>query len=406
MAIFTLILITPDITAAQDHVVANTPVDNRPRDEFAPRGFRYDSLLFLPSIKTATLFNSNIFATPDNTVHDVALVLSPHLQLRSDGSTTSFQLDFDVNHAQYRTYDSENYTDAYARLRATRKLPLDVNLGVGVEIARRHESREDSFAARDARELTAYNELKAETTISKQFNRLGLELGGSIKSIAFEDVATNAGDILDQSHRDGTIMTLSMKPFYDFSPGYRAYTRFELNRRDYEGSGALNRDSEGHAARLGLDFRISPVLFGSIEAGYLRQNYDNPGIGSIEGASVASNITWLMTPLMTVSLRNSRSISELAALEQQARVDTTTAIEIDYEILRNVLATAQASYTNEEFYGISREDNVVELEGSIKYFMNRNFDFGLKYKYDERYSNLEAYEYQQHVVMLHVTARQ
>lgn len=275
------------LNAAEDHLVANTPVEERSRDEFSPLGYRYESLLFLPSIKTATLFDSNVFASENNAVDDLALVLSPHLQIRSAGSTSSYQLDLDVKHTQYRTHDSESHTNASAQFRGTRKLPRDIDLAVGLGAARRHESRKDSFASKDARELAAYNELKAETTISKQFNRLGLELGGSVKSLAFEDVVTNAGDLVDQSFRDGTILTLSLKPFYDFSPGYRAYTRLEVNRRDYEGSGTLNRDSEGHAARLGLEFRISPVLFGSVEVGYLRQNYDNAAIGSIEGASIS-----------------------------------------------------------------------------------------------------------------------
>jgi hypothetical protein len=107
----------------------------------------------------------------------------------------------------------------------------------------------------------------------------------STSNLTYEDVKSIGGGTLDQTWRNGTILTATVKPFYEFSPGYRVYSRSQANTRDYEGEGDRNRDSEGYDVRAGVDFALTPLVFGSVEAGYLSQSYEGQLIGPVDGMS-------------------------------------------------------------------------------------------------------------------------
>lgn len=383
----------------------NQPVRQRAHPEADPTGLSYNGILFYPSVLAGVEFDSNVFATSRNPADDMALVLAPELRIQSDSESVQHVIDLGASHRQYQSLDSEDRTEAHARLASARRLTTDIKLDTLFEAARRFEPRGSSLTLTDAAKPIAYRDLRAETTITKTFNRAGVAVGGGIRALSFEDGETLSGAPIEQGFRDGTIITASVKPFYDISPGYRAYTLLKANRRNYDGTGALNRDSEGYDARAGMEFALTSMLFGSFELGYLQQTYSDPLISDANGLSSKSNLTWLMTPLMTVSLFGSRQVAELAAQNQEARIDMTVGARVDYELRRDLIATVEASYTNEDFSGTNREDDILHVGAQIDYMMNAYCSFGLKYSYFERNSSNVDFSFDRHLVMLNVTAQ-
>ena len=381
------------------------PVRQRQHPEADPTGLAYDGILFYPSVLAGMEFDSNIYASSRNPAEDMAFVLAPELRIRSESESTKHTFELGARHRQYQSFDSENRTEAHARLTSARQLATDVRLDTLFEAARKFEARGSSVTSPVAAKPIAYRDLRAETTVTKTFNRLGVAVGGGIRSLAFEDSETFAGAPLEQGFRDGTIITASVKPFYDISPGYRAYTLLKANRRNYEGKGDLNRDSEGYDARAGLEFSLTSMLFGSFELGYLKQSYSNSLIPDADGLSTKADLHWLMTPLMTVSLFGSRQVAELAAQDQEARIDLTVGARVDYELRRDLIASVETAYTNEEFTGSNRQDDILQIGTQIDYMMNPYCSFGLKYSYFERNSNIADFSFDRHLVMLNVTAQ-
>ncbi len=296
---------------------ANMPVGKRPHPEFDPTGLSYDGIMFYPSVLAGMEFDSNVYASSHNPVDDIALVLAPELRIRRDSEGDQQIIDLRVVRHQYQSLDSEDRTEAHAQLLSARQLSNDIKLDTVFEAARRFEPRGSSLTLADSAKPIAYRDLRAEATVTKTFNRLGVAVGGGVRSLTFEDGKTFSGTPIDQGFRDGTIITASVKPFYDISPGYRAYTLLAANRRDYDGTGSLNRDSQGYEARAGLEFELTSLLFGSFDLGYLEQSYSNPLIPDANGLSSKADLSWLLTPLMTVSLFGGRQVAELAAQGQE-----------------------------------------------------------------------------------------
>lgn len=392
-----------DDTSADE---ANIPVRQRARPYLAPSGLYYDNTFFYPRVTAGAVYDSNIYALPDDdAAGDWAYILAPELTVSSQSETASHRLEVGARNYQYQRFDGEDRTEAHARLASSRRLREDLSLDTRLEAARRFELRGDSFSPEDSASPIAYRDLRGEVTLTKRFNRLGLAVGGAVRDLAYDDGESFSGAVIEQGFRDGTILTASLKPFYDFSPGYRAFTRLQINRRDYAGTGELERDSEGYEARAGVDFLLTPMLFGTLEGGFLEQSYVNPQIPQTNGISARGDLTWLMTPLMTVSLFGSRSIAEMAAQDQDSRIDLTAGLRLDYEIRRDLIASLNGAYTEEDFSGTERRDGVLRLGAEIDYALNRWLSFGADYAYYDRDSNIPGLSFSRHLVMINVTAQ-
>lgn len=381
------------------------PVGKRPHPDFDPLGIRWNSMVFYPVVNTRLMFDSNVFATPQNAQDDFALVVSPSLLVRSDTPTASYQTEIGADIYQYNTFSSQDRVDAHARVRSRNEINRDLVFETSFEAARRHEVRGDLTAPIDTDEPVPYNDLHADVILTRNFDRFGIGVGAGVRNLTYESVESLTGGFLDQSWRDGTILTTTLKPTYEFSPGYRIYSRLRANKSDYAAEGDHNRDSQGYDGRAGIEFPLTPLIFGSVEAGYLSQFYENPLIEPVHGFSGGTKLTWLATPLMTVSIAADRSIAETVTQDIKGRIDTLGSLKIDYELLRNLIISAGAEYANQDYEGTSRTDEVTKLSIGFDYLMNRSLEIGARYNFIDRSSTDPLQDYDAHVVMFNVTAR-
>lgn len=415
MTLAAITFATTDAQSAEipDHELAQMAVRDRPRPGFEPIGYRMGQHFFFPSIGAGFRYDSNVFASATVPRSDVALVISPALTVtnapRFQGATPSaftYELSLNADIHQYRQFESENRTDAQAKLNTRWELAHDITIEGNFLAARKHDLRGDTALPPDASEPIPYTDLRAEGVFTKHFGRLGVELNANVRNLEYENVPSISGAPLLQSARNGSIFAAHVKPFYEFSPGYRGFVRFRGNSRDYEGTGALNRDSNGYDIRGGLEFAVTPLISGSAEIGYLSQTYDNPLIAPFEGVSFAAKAQWLITPLMTVTFNTERSVAETVTPDFEARLDTVYGAQVDYELMRNVILFGGIKRKKEEFRGLSvRSDDVTQLSAGVEYLMNRRLKLALEYQFQDRDSNIPVYDFDRHMVTFGVKAQ-
>lgn len=403
-----------DDTPLTDDQISRIPVAERPHPEYDPVGIRYGSIFFYPKLVTGLRFDSNVFATDTHPRSDAALVFSPELTIRSGPRTYgfdpnpqpfSFELNVGADIYRFRRFDSENREDAHINLVTHSEFSQDLWLDTKFEAARKHTERGDSSQPLDAKEPVPYTDLKGELALTKRFNRFGTTFDVMARRLTYGDVETFAGAPLDQSWRNGNIFTGSVKPFYEFSPGYRAFVLLQANTRNYEGTGTLNRDSNGYIIRGGLDFLVDPLLYGTAEIGYMSQSYDNPAIPPISGLSFAGKATWLVTKLMTATFKAERSVAETTTPDFNGLVRTSFSARLDYEFLRNLIFYVEPKYMNEDFPDTARKDKVGKVSAGFDYLLNRNAKVGLRYDFIDRNSTLSSFTYDEHVVTFNVTTQ-
>lgn len=381
------------------------PVRERVHPHLQPDSLSYGTLFIYPSVKATAAFDSNIFADPDFAVDDRIFILSPEVRILKESGRFKHEFRLDAEHYEYERFQSQNRTSGGALFRSDWEVNGTTQAQILIDAAFGFESREDSLTSIDSVIPIGYRNLQAEASITKQFGDFGTVLGGGIRYLSYDNGETSTGTIIDQSFRDGTVITANFKPFYDLSPDYRIYMQLAANKRDYEGVGNLDRDSEGFNSAAGLEFKLTPLVSGNINAGYLYQEYNNPSITTASGASISMNISWLITPLITISGIASRSTADIASFSENGRLDTLVGLQLDYEVRRNMIINLDYLFKDEDFNGSLRSDNKEKLSGAVSYYINQSFLFKIGYDYFKRDSNLEEFAFDKHTILASVSAR-
>jgi hypothetical protein len=385
--------------------LSNVPVAKRKIPGYEPIGFRLGSVMFYPRLITGVAYDSNVFEEHLDPDADMLAVISPGATLVYERPDLDWAADFGADLRRYRDLAEEDTEDAHADFQLRKDLSSALEFRTRLGAARKHEMRGDSDAPQDAAEPPVYHLLDGQARFTRTFNRLGVSAGGDVRSYTYDEITTLSGEVQNQSFRDGTIVTGSVVPFYQLEGRNRLFTRLAVNDRNNKGTGDLNRDSQGYVARTGGNFEVTPLIFVSAEVGAEGLAFDNLAIDPINAFSFAANATWLVTPLLTASLSAGRSISEKVSQNFDARIDTSIRSTLDYELLRNVVVSAGAEYTFEEFIGPSGEDDVVELELGTKYLVNRWLELDLIGTYEQRDSFKTAEDFDRYMVWLNVTTQ-
>lgn len=397
-----------------DDVLTHIPVRDRPHPEYDAAGIQYRSLYFYPKLTTGIRFESNVFASPTKPRADAALVFSPELTIRSGPKSQAFdpnpppnfyEFNIGADLYRYRELTSENRLNAHARFVTHAEISRDLLFDASFEAARKHEERGESSSPSDAARPVPYVDVKADVALTKTFNRFGTKFGATARRLSYEDVNTFGGVPLDQSWRNGNIFTASVKPFYEFSPGYRAFFLLQANTRNYQGTGSLNRDSNGYIAHAGIDFTVDPLIYGTAEIGYLSQSYRNPLISPIDGLSFSGKATWLMTKLVTATFSAERSVAETTTPGFDGLLRTSYGARFDYEFLRNLIVYVEPKYIREEFPDTTRNDKIAKVSAGFDYSLSPMAKIGLRYDFIDRNSTLPSFTFDDHVVTLNVTAQ-
>ena len=388
-----------------DEQLSRLPVRERPRYGYEPIGYRVGPVFFYPQLLAGLRYDSNVFASSTNRQSDLAAVLAPRLTISSYSPRFSFKSEVGARVYQFRRFHSEDRTDAYANFRGRTEVTHDLKLDAFGEVARRHEDRSDSTSPSNAASPVPYTDLRGQLSATKDFNRLSVQVGTTARNLTYENVQSTTGETLDQSSRNGTILTAFVKPSYEINQDYRLYLLARANTRNYEGTGALEHDSKGFDLRGGVQFALTPLIFGSVEAGYLEQTFNNPLIPTVTGPVVGGKVRWLVTPLTTISLLADRHVSETASPGQEARLDTMFGASVDHELLRNVILSAGARHINQDFRGTPRKDDLLKFSSGVDYWANRFARVGVHYDFIDRRSNISTYSFDEHVMRVNVTAQ-
>src|SRR5262245_42664507 len=398
IALATLPAVTPvlagDPLPGED--VTRLPVRDRPRPDYDPVGYRLGAIFFYPSLMTEMRYNSNVYARPVDPQADLLVVFSPRLIIRSDSPRLSYKAELGADVYRYRRLTGEDRVDAHARFRAHGEIRHDLEYDANFLAARRHEMRGEASAPLNAASPVPFFDLRGDAALTKHFGPFGVTGGAGVRGLNYETVATVSGAPLDQSWRDATIFTSFARPFYEFAPGYRAFLYGGANTRQYQGRAGVNLDSQGYNVRGGLDFVVTPLIYGTIETGWLAQSFSDPLIPQVEGPSFAGKLAWLVTSLTTVSLRGERTLAERTSPEFPSRIDAFVSAQVDHEFLRNVILFAGTRRGRQDFPGTPRQDEVTNAFGGVDYLPNRYLRVGVRYEFIDRTSTLQQFNFDQH----------
>lgn len=372
-------------------------VFERPRPEYDPIGVRLGSFFFYPRAELEEVYNDNIFATRHGT-DDFLTVVSPSAALLSNWGTHALNFRVGASVGTFARHTTENFGEYY--IAGSGRYDIDRFLSAygDVKFAHLHEDREDPTAPGGTRNPIEFDSYTATAGIVQKHLRIGYDLFLQYQRFDYENAQLNTGVIIGQQIRNDNVFTPTLRLSYEIVPNYEAFVRASGVIVAYDNSSAggvfPTRDSSGYRIDAGARIDLTGVTYGEIYAGYLSQSYNNNRFGTIEGADAGARLVWNPDTLTSVIFGGDRQVVDantFAAFTpagggglSAGYLRSSVSALLEHELLRNVLVNASVIYENDDYQGINRTDDRIDLTAGVRYLLNHNLYLGAAYTYTDR----------------------
>ncbi len=401
------LLLLPDVLRAQQAPSPNVTVQERPRPRYDPLGIRAGSYLIFPSVRVEGTYDSNVFATPNDEDDDFGVIVSPRINARSQFARHRLDLSAFAEIGRYKEFSRNNYEDFGVAATGVLDITRRQNLRLRLSAARQHETRAEPDAVGRGDDVTKYWNLLADLAYRVNFNRVFVQPQAGVRRLDYEDTGN-----INQDDRDRNVYQVGLRAGYAVSPRFNVFGQGMYNIRRYDETpddAGDDRDSDGYTLSLGTEIDITGIIFGEIQLGYSKQNYDDNDLDDVQGFGGSGRLTWNVTPLTTIIGEIVGEVRETTVVyqgdEASAAKHTEIGVDVTHELRRNVLLNGNARYLRDDFEGTDRVDDIFRVGAGVTYLLNRNLSIDARYRFDTRKSDDNDAEFDRHQVFVGIVAK-
>ncbi len=142
--------------------------------------------------------------------------------------------------------------------------------------------------------------------------------------------------------------------------------------------------------------QLTHLIDGQAYVGYIQQDYK--ALNDIGGVDFGASLHWSATRLTDVKLEVDRSIEETDEVGAVGYFATAVSLNVAHQISRSVTLSANADYTNNDYKGVVRNEDVYGGGLSLDYHFRPQVHLIVDYQYTTRDSNIPGTDYSQNVV--------
>jgi len=343
-------------------------------EPYVARGVRIGSFVIFPEAELGLAATNNIFRSSPRQ-DDHALEARANVRAVSDWRAHAMELrasGFASFHDAHPTEDDRAYTlEARGRLDLTRRTNVEVL--AARQLDRDVRSLVDSPTAAAARgdiETT-----RAAVALNHRFNRLSLQLRGSIADTDFAPVASAGGGIILNDERDSTRREGAFRTSWALNRRFDVFAEVAVNDREYHAAPAdgILRSSTGERYRVGIAFApTGTALRGEVSTGWGRQQPGDARLGGIDGVIVDASLAWRATPLTTFLLTARSDFVDTTATGSAGGLSRLVGLEARHALRRHLIATAGIRYAVTSYEGIDVTEQELSGELGLEYYLGRD----------------------------------
>ncbi len=370
---------------------------------FAPLGYTVGTLRLTPYIEESLGYDSN----PDQT----SLGVKPSGFSRTEGgfallSQWSSNELRSVMHAGYDEFFSDpqaNRPDAAGtvdyRYDVSRALTIDSEGRFGVS-TQRPGSPELSVAVAGRPLIASYGAtLGADETLG----RLTLGVHGLFDRTTYDNGRFSDGSTVALDTENFNDYGLALRADYQLTPTLRPFGEVTLDSRVHDfrlDLSGYDRDSDGILGRLGSTFELTPLITGTVSAGYEDRRYTDKRLRDLRGPVVDANVVYAVTPLTTVTLLASTSFDETTLAGSAGAESRSVSLQVSHALLRNLTLSALLGYLNTDYIDSPIVENTYSATLKADYFISRSLVLEASYNHETLHSTDPGSSFTQDVFLM------
>lgn len=227
--------------------------------------------------------------------------------------------------------------------------------------------------------------------VAHQFNRLTLDLRGSVDRDMFGNATESDGTELQLSLDNYSTYGITGKASYELTPGLIPYIQIRGDARRYDSYfdiGGFARNSDGIIGKVGTAFEAGRLITGDVAVGYADRTYVDPRLPHLKSPTIDAKVNYAVTPLTTLTLNASTNLSETTTPFASGAVSYEIDGQVAHQLFRNLTLTGKASYQINNYQGVPITEHLYTLGVGADYNITRFLMLRGSYAHTQLTSNL------------------
>jgi hypothetical protein len=257
----------------------------------------------------------------------------------------------------------------------------------------------------------AYNQLAANAAAENRFGDGFADIGISVASQLYDNVATASGSASGSSgSNNNTVYSGTGRGGVWMTPDIYGFVEGSLDSRQF-GQSALG--SNGYRITAGVGTGLLGLMKGEIYVGYQAESYNSAAIGTAKGPAFGGQLDYSPLPELDLKVGADRTIGTTLGsigtangtkLAGATQVTDVVALAT-YSIAPEWSAAGRAGYIHSDFIGTNATEDAWTIGPTLTYSVWQNVAMTLDYQHTRLTSNLPLTAFFRDVVTVGVSYR-
>ncbi|MEM1154585.1 MAG: outer membrane beta-barrel protein [Pseudomonadota bacterium] len=365
-----------------------------------PANVSFGPMFITPTLEVEQYYTDNLWLTEDDKKDTWATILTPKVQAWIESGPSEYSLGFEIEDSHYHSSGDDDYTDYTTNLDIKQVFTARNTLDLFAEYYDGHEERGSGFIQGNLSLITDGPVEYQRTTYGGDYIYGSKESRGRIR------LGYKSADYDYDNFREFTRFfdreeeTLNATLFWKIAPRTDALIEVRAIDNDYvrvnpdDPAGSLSNDEYNYL--VGVDWEATAKTTGHVKVGAYDRDYDSNGRQDEDGFLWDVGVLWEPRSFTSLDFNTRRFYQPTNGIGNGIN---TRVVELTwlYDLSGRSSTHLSAGFESDDYEGSDREDDIYGIEAKYIYAFRRWFDLGAGYRFEDRDSNVNVFNYDENV---------
>ena len=360
-----------------------------------PANLVWGSVYVTPTLDTRVEYVDNLFRTPDDKKETGLSVIKPGVQAWLQNGPNTYSLSYNLEDFRYFDSSDDDYTDHEFNIDVHHEFNAKNVWNVYGEFLDAHEERGTGLSEGVAENIDEPVEFERTTagtdyTIGNLSSKGRVELAGKYRDTEYQNFRE------DTQYRDYDQYGLEGTFYWKVASKTNILAEIRYQEIRYDAIDPIRAggsfDSDEYNYFLGVSWEPTAKTSGSVKLGSFDRSYKSELREDDDGFSWEVDVSYKPRSYSVFHLESKRFSQETNGIGDSVN---TQATRLDWDHNWNARSSTRLSglFAKEDYSGSDRKDDVYGIELAYNYAMRRWLDLGIGYRYEDRNSDIDLYDY-------------